>query len=279
MLPLILKISRRSSQQTSMVRYTLAESGRYSCSPAFGLGSRRGAFMPFLGEGILTQDGGPAHRSRELLRHQFVRAQYQNLEMFSEHVDNLIAGLATTSGIVDLQPFFFSFTLDTTTAFMFGQSVGSLKSDVLETFGTSFTEASLISAMRVRLSDFYWAYSPSRYSRACKTIRSYTDDYVKQALEEIRAHEAKDTPSRYVFIRELYQELKDPALVRDQMVNVLMAGRDSTACLMSWTLYVFCESSPSHFTSTDANRWSLTATFYFAIRLFYSVFAKRSSLF
>ena len=192
--------------------------------------------MPFLGEGILTQDGSPAHGSRELLRHQFVRAQYQNLEGFSEHVDNLLACLSLSSGTVDLQPLFFRFTLDTTTAFMFGQSIGSLKSDGLDSFGSSFTEASLISSMRVRLSDFYWTYSPSRYYKACEVIKKYTDDYVKQALKQVKGQGTETTSNRFVFISELYEELKDPALVRDQLVNVLMAGRDSTACLMSWTL-------------------------------------------
>ena len=195
--------------------------------------------MPFLGEGILTQDGSPAHRSRELLRHQFIRAQYQNLEGFSEHVDNLLACLSSSgNSVIDLQPLFFRFTLDTTTAFMFGQSIGSLKSDVLDSFGSSFNEASLISSMRVRLSDFYWAYSPSRYLKACGVIKKHTDDYVNQALKEIHGHGTDSTSNRYVFIKELYDELNDPALVRDQLVNVLMAGRDSTACLMSWTVYV-----------------------------------------
>lgn len=195
--------------------------------------------MPFLGEGILTQDGSPAHRSRELLRRQFVRAQYQNLEGFGEHVENLLACLSANSGpIVDLQPLFFRFTLDTTTAFMFGQSVGSLTSNVLDAFGSSFNEASMISSMRVRLSDFYWAYTPSRYAKACGVIKKYTDEYVHQALKEVKGHGTDTTSTRYVFIRELYDELHDPALVRDQLVNVLMAGRDSTACLMSWSLYV-----------------------------------------
>lgn len=223
----------------------MKEGSRFMVSVDFGLGSRRHAFMPFLGEGILTQDGSAAHRSRELLRHQFVRAQYQNLEGFSEHVDNLLACLAASGGdggVVDLQPLFFRFTLDTTTAFMFGQSIGSLKSDVLDSFGSSFNEASLISSMRVRLSDFYWAYSPSRYLKACGVIKKYTDDYVQEALKEIQSHGADVTSNRYVFIKELYDELNDPALVRDQLVNVLMAGRDSTACLMSWTWYVLLDS-------------------------------------
>lgn len=192
--------------------------------------------MDFLGEGILTQDENPWKHSRELLRRQFARVQYQNLERFSEHVDDLVASISLHGGVVDLQPFFFRFTLDTTTALMFGESVESLKVGGDDVFEESFSEASLISSMRVRLSDFYWAYTPSRYTKACSIVKSFADDYVQQALRESEDVSKHVTPSRYAFIRELYDELKDPALVRDQLVNVLMAGRDSTACLMSWTM-------------------------------------------
>ena len=191
--------------------------------------------MNFLGEGILTQDEGPWKHSRELLRRQFTRMQYQNLERFREHIDNLVASISSCCGVVDLQPFFFRFTLDTTTALMFGESIESLKVGGDDAFADSFTEASLISSMRVRLSDFYWAYTPARYTKACGVVKNFADDYVKQALHESKDDGVYAAPSRYAFIRDLYEELKDPALVRDQIVNVLMAGRDSTACLMSWT--------------------------------------------
>ena len=194
--------------------------------------------MDFLGEGILTQDENPWKHSRELLRRQFARVQYQNSERFSEHVDNLVANLSLHSGDVDLQPFFFRFTLDTTTALMFGESIESLKVGGDVAFEESFTEASLINSMRVQLSDFYWAYTPSRYTKACSIVKNFADDYVEQTLRESKDVGEHDTPSRYAFIRELYEELKDPALVRDQIVNVLIAGRDSTACLMFWTMEV-----------------------------------------
>ena len=46
----------------------------------------------------------------------------------------------------------------------------------------------------------------------------------------------KTTDEKYAFIQDLYDEYKDPVLVRDQLVNVLIAGRDTTAALLSWTL-------------------------------------------
>src|SRR6267378_4200958 len=95
----------------------------------YGFGARRGVFAPLLGNGIFTQEGLPWKHSRELLRKQFSRMQYQNLDHFREHVDNLTA-LLPVDGVVDLQPLFFKLTLDTATALLFGRSVYSLRANI-----------------------------------------------------------------------------------------------------------------------------------------------------
>lgn len=95
----------------------------------YGFGVRRDIFAPLLGNGIFTQEGQAWKHSRELLRKQFIQAQYQDLDHFREHVDNLIARLPR-NGVVDLQPLFFDLTLDTTTALLLGRSVHSLRADI-----------------------------------------------------------------------------------------------------------------------------------------------------
>src|SRR5438046_9791951 len=79
------------------------------------MGPRRQIMFPLFGDGIFTQDGPEWKRSRELLRPQFSYRCYQNLDIFREHVDNLISSLPPSGQIVDLQPLFFRLTLDTTT--------------------------------------------------------------------------------------------------------------------------------------------------------------------
>ncbi|KIX02259.1 uncharacterized protein Z518_08198 [Rhinocladiella mackenziei CBS 650.93] len=86
-----------------------------------GFGPRRNSFWAFLGDGIFTRDGVPWKHSRELLRRQFVRMQYQSLEAFNEHVDNLVEAIRRAPDIIDLQPIFFRYTLDTKTALIFNQ--------------------------------------------------------------------------------------------------------------------------------------------------------------
>ncbi len=99
------------------------------CYKEYNFGVRQAIFAPLLGNGIFTQEGPAWKHSRELLRKQFIQAQYQNLNHIREHVDNLLAHLPS-DGIIDLQPLFFNLTLDTTTALLFGCSVYSLRANI-----------------------------------------------------------------------------------------------------------------------------------------------------
>ena len=206
----------------------------------YGFGPRRDAFYRLLGEGIFNQDGKPWKHSRALLRRQFVRMQYQDLSPFKKHVDNLVdvLRLSASDGTVDMQPLFFRYTLDTTTALIFGQSVNSLVNEGRDAFSDDFSEAADITAFRGRLGPIYWAYTPARFGKACEAIKSYVDGYVRDALRALEKGQdsSNDKSDSFVFIKELQDELQDPVLVRDQLVNCLLAGRDTTACLMSWTL-------------------------------------------
>ncbi|MCJ1437308.1 hypothetical protein MMC27_006694 [Xylographa pallens] len=200
----------------------------------FHLGPRSLAMKAMIGEGIFTQDGAPWKHSRELVRRQFVRMQYQNLEGFREHVENLVDAVGAFPGIVDLQPLFFRFTLNTTISMILGQSVEIFKHEIGDEFSKSFNRASLVTATRVRLGDLYWLYSPKGFSTACKTVKTYTDQFVRDALQQ-DCDQAK-VSDQYTFITDLMNEHQDLQLVRDQVINVLIAGRDTTAATMS---YVF----------------------------------------
>lgn len=188
-----------------------------------------------IGEGIFTQDGPAWKHSRELLRRQFVRMQYQNLEGFREHVENLVGSLSDSRGIVDLQPHFYRLTLNTTIAMILGQSVESFNHEMGDLFSNSFNKASLITATRVRLGDLYFLYAPRGFFAACKTVKSYTEQFVRDALQQDR--DSMKSSDKYTFINDLYSEHhQDIRLVRDQVINVLIAGRDTTAATMSYAL-------------------------------------------
>ena len=205
-------------------------------TPDFHLGPRSVAMRAMIGDGIFTQDGAAWKHSREVLRRQFVRMQYQNLEGFRDHLENLIERLKSSSGITDLQPMFYRLTLDTTIAMILGQPVESFEHEIGDLFSKAFDRASLVTGTRVRLGDLFFLYRPKGFVKACETIKTYTYQFVSDALQ--REAESLDKSETTSFIAELRRDNQDLQLVRDQVLNILIAGRDTTAATLSYALLV-----------------------------------------
>ncbi|KAI1378305.1 cytochrome P450 [Hypoxylon crocopeplum] len=206
----------------------------------YGLGNRRTASFPLLGEGIFSQDGQPWKHSRDLIRRQFARVQKQTLQVFTPHVEDLVSTLNEVAGkadIVDLKPFFFEFTLNTTTELLFGEPHSSLPKEERDALRDNFDYAALGVGIRVRLADLAPLYNPARFRKACKVVRDWATFFADKALkykDEVGEDKASE---KYSFIIDLWREMRDEALVRDQLLHILIAGRDSTAALLSWTFF------------------------------------------
>ncbi|KKZ64976.1 hypothetical protein EMCG_09121 [[Emmonsia] crescens] len=204
----------------------------------FNFGLRRHIFFPLLGDGIFTQDGQAWKHSRELLRPQFTRQQYQGLDIFRSHVDNFLLHIPHDGEYIDLQPLFFRLTLDTTTEFLFGKSVNSLKEidgSKGNNFADEFDIAQNYVVQRFRLLDLYWLIGGPKFRRSCASAHRYIDEIIETRNE----HKQVDLESsgRYVFFDAIAQDSKDMKSLRAQLINVLLAGRDTTACLLSWVFY------------------------------------------
>ncbi|KAF8860798.1 cytochrome P450 [Acephala macrosclerotiorum] len=207
----------------------------------YSFGVRPHVFKPLLGSGIFTQEGTAWKHSRELLRKQFVRAQYQNLDQFKEHVDNLINCLPD-EGVVDMQPLFFNLTLDTATALLFGKSVYSLRADLDQEkenryFSENFNTAQEGLAKRFRIAPWHFFYNPAHFRRACSNVHQFIERYIQQRNLEFKTEEDGSDGS-YGFIDQVARESHGMEDLRDQLLNVLLAGRDTTACCLSWTIYL-----------------------------------------
>ena len=203
----------------------------------WNFGARRDISFPMFGDGIFVQEGAAWKHSRELLRPQFHFKQYDDLDVFKQSVDDLINILPKEGGIVDLQPLFFRLTLDTTTAFLFGESVRSLTSPGdagEETFAEAFNTAQKFVAKKFRLADIHWLIGGKEFRKACSNLRRFADQLIDRNLSR---PDSKDE-RRYVFLNALARETPDRTTLRDQIINILAAGRDTTACLLSWTFFL-----------------------------------------
>ena len=196
-----------------------------------------------LGYGIFTTDGSQWKASRDLLRPQFKHIGQDALPEVQEVVEDFVGNIQTLAkaGVVDMQPLFFRLTLDTTMAVLFGRSLddGTRKRDAeAAVFAKAFDDAQHMLARRGRLGDLYWLLDSFAFRRSCATVHRFVDDIVADALAEKPGPEkAEKAGGRYVFLKTLIARTRDPIALRDQCINVLLAGRDTTACLLSWTMF------------------------------------------
>jgi cytochrome P450 len=145
-----------------------------------------------------------------------------------------------TSGIIDLQPLFFSLTLDATTALLFGRSVYSLRANIDQdienkVFSESFNLAQEGLAKRFRIAPWHFFYNPPEFQKACSNVHRFLERYIEEL--DLSSDQVTDE-SAYSFINQVAEESASAKDLRDQLLNVLLAGRDTTACCLSWTLYV-----------------------------------------
>lgn len=133
---------------------------------------------------------------------------------------------------------FFRFTLDTTTALLFGESVYCLKandSNDEQTFAESFNVAQEYLVKRYRLLDLYFLIGGRKFKNACTSTHKFVDEITERGLRTL-ADSDQEKPDRYLFLDVIAQNSPNRIALRDQLLNILLAGRDTTACLLSWTL-------------------------------------------
>ncbi|RAK90360.1 n-alkane-inducible cytochrome P450 [Aspergillus costaricaensis CBS 115574] len=205
----------------------------------FGLGLRPPTFYPLLGSGIFTQDGAHWQHSRELLRPQFMKNRIANFKQICSAVDNLISGIPNENA-VDLQPLFFRLTFETTLFLLFGQYLSSLQSEGItdqeSDFANAFNLGQEYLAKRGRLGNFYWLLGGRTFRKACKTCHEFVDRAVQEALGSATNKIPGIKREPYIFIDALIEETRNLDVLRDQCLNILLAGRDTTACCLTWTL-------------------------------------------
>ncbi|RCI11102.1 hypothetical protein L249_7309 [Ophiocordyceps polyrhachis-furcata BCC 54312] len=192
-------------------------------------------FEPFLGDGIFATDGSLWQYSRQILRPQFTRARVSDLDCFETHVQTLF-GLIPPGEVIDIADLFFRFTLDTATNFLLGADVQSLTSTDRQ-FATAFDEVQRIHSIWSRAFELRYLVVFPKYRAHIQAIDDFVNKFIDQALrmtpDELQASSEKS----YTFLHELARTTRDPKVIRDQIVNVILAGRDTTAGTLSWAVY------------------------------------------
>ncbi|KAG7660467.1 ALK2 [[Candida] subhashii] len=214
----------------------------------FSLGRRHDVMYPLLGDGIFTQDNLAWKHSRALLRPQFAREQVGHVKLLEPHLQVFFKHVRKAQGqVFDIQELFFRLTVDTSTEFLFGESVQSLRDESVgmsqqatdvdgkADFPKAFNISQEYLASRAILQSFFWILNPKEFRDANAKVHKFANHYVKRVLN--MSQEELEKEQGYTFLYELAKQTKDPKVLRDQLLNILVAGRDTTAGLLSFLFF------------------------------------------
>ncbi|KAF3391860.1 Cytochrome P450 52A13 [Talaromyces pinophilus] len=197
---------------------------------------RHFAFSPLVGDGVMTLDGARHERARALIRPTFSKTHIENEEAYDLHVQKLIKLLPTDGSTVDLQPLFERLDLDSSTEFIFGESVQSLdEGDSLVSshrFPTAFDVAQQGMGARFRMLPFNVLHRDEKFWEACSTIRQFVAESVEKAVAR-RQDPKEKTAKSYVLVDNVVQETSDKSEIQDTLMNVFLPGHDTIAILLS----------------------------------------------
>lgn len=74
-----------------------------------------------------------------------------------------------------------------------------------------------------------WIPDPE-WKRSVKIINSFADDIIRDAMNETKSEKGS---GRFLFLQELLKQTQDPYALRSELLNILLAGRDTTAGLLT----------------------------------------------
>lgn len=213
----------------------------------FSMGDRLQTFGPLLGHGIFTSDGEDWARSRQMVRPNFVKDQVAHLEVFEEMMEDLFALIPGDGRTVDLQDLFFSFTIDSATEFLTGHNVHSLKkrragevNDGLD-FAKAFDYALADIATNNRFGPLMFLNRDAKAVEARRVCREMVDQFVDKAMEMRNEKSDETSERRYMFLYGLAQHTDDRSRIRDELMNLLLAGRDTTASLLGGMFFMLAK--------------------------------------
>lgn len=227
-----------------------------------------------LGTGVFNSDGDVWKFHRSMTRPFFSKDRISHFDIFDKHAEDAISQLKIRlrDGYpVDVQDMASRFTLDSATEFLFGKNVCSLSAGLTyppssplskdvafenhpaNKFAHAFSDAQIATGYRGRfgsawrLSEF-WTDRVKKHMDVCY---KFIDPILKEALEKSKmtkenVDEKADAKDREVkedetLLDHLVNYTEDPIVIRDEILNIMIAGRDTTAATITFVIYMLAQ--------------------------------------
>ncbi|KAG8960485.1 hypothetical protein FRC03_006492 [Tulasnella sp. 419] len=178
-------------------------------------------------------------------------SDYKTFHKYTEKIIHRLDCLSAADETVDVQDLFGRFSLDTAGEFLFGFSdFNSLEfplpkleerfEDSYYGFARALGEARENVMRRVRIGQHAWTileFFKDSQSQPMSVIDSWLNPWIERAL----ARKGCSVPENSCFLEHLISSTKDTQLIKDQLLNILMAARDTTAETLTFASYALCQ--------------------------------------
>ncbi|KAK3846521.1 MAG: cytochrome P450 [Linnemannia gamsii] len=218
----------------------------------------RNTLAPMVGGGIFGADGEHWRWQRKLSSHIFnVNAfkSYTN-DVFCQEaklVIDYLSEAADTGKVIDLQNIFYLFTLDSFGEIAFGQTFGCLKNPEQEVeFAAAFDRLNNALSERIvspiwKIRD-WWTGMAETVRKDTKTVHDFAYGVIKKRRQEIaegRVRNHNDLMQLFMDARDENGQPLSDEMLKDELINMILAGRDTTAQALSWMFYAMHRSAAS----------------------------------
>ncbi|KII89791.1 hypothetical protein PLICRDRAFT_39961 [Plicaturopsis crispa FD-325 SS-3] len=230
-----------------------------------------------LGTGVFNSDGDMWKFHRSMTRPFFSKDRIAHFDIFDAHAEHTISLMRqrTSEGWpIDIQDAVSRFTLDSATDFLFGHNVNSLSAGLpypsasllpaspehlnnpthpSNVFAHAFAEAQSLTASRSQLGPIwplteFWV---DKVKAHMKVVDSFVEPIVEDAIAKKRAEGGSKLDSAEGKVREVTEDetlldhlvnyTEDKRTIMDETMNIMIAGRDTTASTLTFAVYLLAE--------------------------------------
>ncbi|KAI1786673.1 cytochrome P450 monooxygenase pc-3 [Ganoderma leucocontextum] len=223
------------------------------------------------GTGVFNSDGEMWKFHRSMSRPFFSRERISHFDLFDRHADTALSKIRERSQAniaFDFQELIARFTLDSATEFLFGNCVHSLHSpmpypngmsphntveepkSIKEKFPHAFATAQLIVSERPRVG-WLWPLKElfkSKTDEPMSIVDAFIDPLLQEALRKKEEHEkagigidVNEGQDDEALLDHLVKQTSDYKILHDETLNILLAGRDTTAAALTFGVYLLCQ--------------------------------------
>ncbi|KAJ7464359.1 cytochrome P450 [Mycena latifolia] len=221
-----------------------------------------------LGTGVFNADGEMWKLHRSMTRPFFNRDRLSHFDIFDCHAADAISLLKQRMNAgyaVDFQDLIGRFTMDSASEFLFSSCVDSLKANLpyphnvanpppqsnsaqaqaALKFTDAFSTAMVLISQREVLGRVWPLFEifGDKTAESMKAISEYLDPIIHAAMEKKRlagpTEKTGEESEELSLLDELLEVTSDPQILKDEMLNMLLAGRDTTMHTLTVVIYFF----------------------------------------